>query len=102
MNLSTVRNIYATVGKEKFKSMTKPVVRITCYKKSLHPNTLKKISKFIKTNRKVGREYLLKHSGYSRTTTELCIKVLFDKFLIEKHKNYELPGNPAVYVWAGV
>lgn len=102
MRLSTVRGIYKEVGKEKFRSICKPKVEIKNKKAPLAPNTLNKISKMIKTNRKVSRAYLLEHSGFGRTTTELALKTLFDKFLVKKEKNYSLPNNPAVYVWLGV
>ena len=101
MNLSEVRTMYSEPGKERLRNMSKPAIKVLA-KKSLSLDTFNRVTKLIKTNRKISRQRLLDSSGVSRTTTELCVKTLFDKFLIRKDKDYSLPSNPAVYVWLGV
>lgn len=101
MNLSEVRTMYSEPGKERLRNMSKPAVKVLA-KKSLSLETFNRVTKLIKTNRKISRQRLLDSPGVSRTTTELCIKALYDKFLIKKDKDYSLPSNPAVYVWLGV
>lgn len=101
MNLSEVRSIYSEPGKERLRKMSKPAVKVLA-KKSLSLETFNRVAKIIKTNRKISLKRLLDSSGVSRTTTQLCVKNLFDRFLIRKDKDYSLPNNPAVYVWLGV
>ena len=61
--------------------------------------TIDAISKLIKTNRKVTRDYLFKFSGKSKTTSEAAVRIIFERGLIRKEKNKMLPNNPVVYVW---
>ena len=99
MNLSTVRSIQRVVGKDKLASLSKQTVIKLPPRRPISKATLERIGQLIKTNRKITRTFLLKHSGVSEGFTQECIKVLYERMLITKEKNYKLPNNPVVYVW---
>tara|TARA_R110000850_G_scaffold100316_7_gene207551 strand:+ start:6976 stop:7284 length:309 start_codon:yes stop_codon:yes gene_type:complete len=102
MDLSTVKGIYRVIGKDKLSSLSKQAEVKFPLRRPIAKATLERIGQLIKTNRKITRTFLLKNSGISEGFTQECIKVLHERMLITKEKNYKLPNNPIVYVWAGV
>ena len=103
MNLSTVRNIYTPIGKNKFDSLVRNEVT-SPYKKQtklVSRETLDSIANIIKEKCQVSRLYLLEISGQSKTTTEIAIRVMFESGLIRKDRNRALNNHPTTYVWIG-
>ena len=100
MNLSIVQGIYTPIGKNKFDSLERtPKQNLRSATKVIAKKTVDKIANLIERNKKVTREYLFEHSGNSKSTSEMAIKVLFASGTIRKEKNRMLPNNPVVYVW---
>jgi hypothetical protein len=99
MDLSTVRSIQRVVGKDKLASLSKQAEVKFPLRRPIAKATLERVGQLIKANGKITRTFLLKNSGISEGFTQECVKVLHERMLISKEKNYTLPNNPIVYVW---
>ena len=100
MNLSIVQGIYTPIGKSKFNSLMRhPKKKERRKTKVIAAQTVDKISKLIERNKKVTRDYLFENSGNSKSTSEMAIRILFEKGTIRKERNKMLPNHPVIYVW---
>jgi len=99
--IKAIKAIQRVIGKDKLASLSSKAETRIVKKRPIADATLKRIMNLIKVNVKITRSFLLDNSGLSEGITQECVRVLYEGMLIGKEKNYNLPGNPIVYVWIG-